>query len=162
MRSLNECLENVSFENSTDERSRSKEWYEQNLTLLKQEYHSRCLFNKKAPIEDFTCSFTDNGRLIAILSFDDQHEGYDGMTHGGIVAAVIDSLMAQCLMGHGAAAYTADLRIRYFLPVLLCTPVKIRIVVTNVDLEKVYHLEAQVFQKSKECVTARGKFFRIN
>jgi acyl-coenzyme A thioesterase PaaI-like protein len=41
------------------------------------------------------------------------------MVHGGVLAAIIDSSMAQCLMGHEVVAYTAELSIKYRKPVLI-------------------------------------------
>jgi hypothetical protein len=69
-------------------------------------------------------------------------------------------------MGHGIVAYTADLNIRYRFPVHLDTETNTLTMIDAVDLEKVhhklYHLEAQVIQRNKVCVTAKARFFKID
>jgi uncharacterized protein (TIGR00369 family) len=162
LRSLTGCDETENFVPATVENTRNSEWYERNLRQLKQAHHSRCLFNRGCLVEDLVFKFTHDGQLTGTFSCDNRHEGYDGMVHGGIVAAVIDASMAQCLMGHGIAAYTADLNIRYRFPIVLDTVANIRTKITTVDRKKIYSLEAQVIQKNKACITAKAKFFKIN
>ncbi|WP_210247391.1 PaaI family thioesterase [Blastochloris sulfoviridis] len=43
-------------------------------------------------------------------------QGYDGMVHGGVIAALLDCAMTHCLFHHDIEAVTADLHIRYRLP----------------------------------------------
>jgi uncharacterized protein (TIGR00369 family) len=45
------------------------------------------------------------------------HQGYDGVVHGGILAAVLDDAMANCLWLRGIAAVTAKMALRYREPV---------------------------------------------
>jgi uncharacterized protein (TIGR00369 family) len=45
------------------------------------------------------------------------HQGYDGVVHGGILAALLDDAMANCLWLRGIAAVTAKMALRYRQPV---------------------------------------------
>jgi uncharacterized protein (TIGR00369 family) len=45
------------------------------------------------------------------------HQGYDGVVHGGILAALLDDAMANCLWLRGVAAATAKMVLRYREPV---------------------------------------------
>ena len=45
------------------------------------------------------------------------HEGWRGVVHGGILAALVDEAMAQCLRLRGVHALTGRLEIRYRIPV---------------------------------------------
>ncbi|MBT3350022.1 MAG: PaaI family thioesterase [Nitrospinaceae bacterium] len=45
------------------------------------------------------------------------HQGYDGVTHGGIIYSLLDDVMANCLFLKGIRAYTAKCEIRYRDPV---------------------------------------------
>lgn len=56
-----------------------------------------------------------------------QHQGYDGMLHGGIMSTLMDEIMAQALlMGHGVDGVTARLDIRYRQPAPLGQPINVR------------------------------------
>jgi uncharacterized protein (TIGR00369 family) len=45
------------------------------------------------------------------------HQGYDGIVHGGILAALLDDAMANCLWLRGIPVVTAKLALRYRQPV---------------------------------------------
>jgi acyl-coenzyme A thioesterase PaaI-like protein len=45
------------------------------------------------------------------------HQGYDGIVHGGILAAVLDDAMANCLWLRGIPVVTAKMALRYRQPV---------------------------------------------
>ncbi|MFQ5896128.1 MAG: PaaI family thioesterase [Nitrospinota bacterium] len=45
------------------------------------------------------------------------HQGYDGLTHGGIIASLLDDAMVSCLFLRGLRAYTAKLSLRFRRPV---------------------------------------------
>jgi uncharacterized protein (TIGR00369 family) len=45
------------------------------------------------------------------------HQGYDGVVHGGILAALLDDAMANCLWLRGIAVVTAKMTLRYRTPV---------------------------------------------
>ena len=95
---------------------------------------------------EFTCS--------------EEHQGYDRMVHGGILAAIVDASMAQCLMGHGIAGYTTDLNLRYCKPVLINQPVTITTTLEDVNIGKLYTLKSIVVQYKQEAVKATGRFFK--
>jgi uncharacterized protein (TIGR00369 family) len=45
------------------------------------------------------------------------HQGYDGIVHGGILAALLDDAMANCLWLRGIPVVTAKMALRYRQPV---------------------------------------------
>ena len=44
------------------------------------------------------------------------HQGYDGVTHGGIIGAVLDDVMANCFYLRGETAYTVKMEVRFRQP----------------------------------------------
>lgn len=44
-------------------------------------------------------------------------QGYDGILHGGVICAVLDSAMTHCLFHRGVEAVTGDLRVRFLAPI---------------------------------------------
>ncbi len=45
-----------------------------------------------------------------------EHQGWSGVAHGGILSALLDEAMAQCLRGRGIAAMTIRLEVRFRAP----------------------------------------------
>ena len=91
--------------------------YDLTLKELKDAYHSQCVFQCNAPVDNLQFCFSEDGTLMGEFLCSAEHQGYDGIVHGGIISAIIDASMAQCCMGHGFVAYTTDLSIRYRKPV---------------------------------------------
>ncbi len=46
-----------------------------------------------------------------------EHEGYDGVLHGGITASLLDEVMGELVQHVGIYAVTGELTVRYILPV---------------------------------------------
>jgi acyl-coenzyme A thioesterase PaaI-like protein len=65
---------------------------------------------------DVSASFKGNSRL----------QGYDGILHGGVISALLDSVMTNCLLQRSIEAVTADLRVRFLLPVPCNANLKLR------------------------------------
>ncbi len=53
-------------------------------------------------------------------------EGFRGIVHGGVVSTVLDGAMSKAVAATGSEALTAELRIRFRLPVQSGTPFQIR------------------------------------
>ncbi|MDD4005455.1 MAG: PaaI family thioesterase [Elusimicrobiaceae bacterium] len=84
-------------------------------------------------------------------------EGYKGCLHGGVIAALMDSAMTNCLFAHNIAAFTAELAIKYKKPVRCGKKVVVtaRIVKSCAPL---HLLEAQLMQDDNTVVSAAAKF----
>lgn len=46
-------------------------------------------------------------------------QGYDGLAHGGVLTAVLDDAMVQCLYQRGLNAYTGRIAVRFRRPVAI-------------------------------------------
>ncbi len=55
----------------------------------------------------------EGDRLTTTFTPGPAYQGYPGVTHGGIIATVLDEVMAQVLFTEGIAAVTAKLEVRY-------------------------------------------------
>ena len=58
-----------------------------------------------------------NGDVSASFQGNSLLQGYDGILHGGVISALLDSAMANCLFQRNIAAVTAELQVRFLLPV---------------------------------------------
>ncbi|MEE9273999.1 MAG: PaaI family thioesterase [bacterium] len=73
------------------------------------------------------------------------HQGYDGVTHGGILFSLLDDVMANWLFLRGARAYTARSEIRYREAVPIGAPLR---------------LEGRMIRKKGRFVVLEGKALR--
>ena len=64
----------------------------------------------------------EDGVCRAEFTPEPAHQGYDGVTHGGIVFSVLDDVMANWLFLKGIRAYSARSEIRYRDPLPIGTP----------------------------------------
>ena len=72
--------------------------------------------------------FFDNGRneVLAAFTLTADHEGYPGIAHGGIVAAILDEVAGRTMMigDHHRFFITAKMEIRYRQPVPVGWPLQ--------------------------------------
>jgi acyl-coenzyme A thioesterase PaaI-like protein len=62
-------------------------------------------------------SFTmENEEYITMFTAGTEHQGYDGMVHGGIVSTLLDEIMARYIFAKGLKGVTARLEVRFRQP----------------------------------------------
>jgi uncharacterized protein (TIGR00369 family) len=101
------------------------------------------------------------GRVCTVLNADERLQGYAGMLHGGVSAAVLDAAMTHCLFHKGVRAVTADLRVRYVKAVPLNAGVVLRAWVTA-ETPPLYRLKAELCLESSVLVWAQATFCEIS
>ena len=67
---------------------------------------------------------TDDERCWTDLALDPRFQGWDGIAHGGIVATILDEVMAWALIGRDAWGVTARMELAFRRPVPLATPIR--------------------------------------
>jgi uncharacterized protein (TIGR00369 family) len=85
------------------------------------------------------------------------YEGYAGVLHGGIVSALLDGAMANCMLAKGLEAYTVDLRIRFREAVEIGVPAMVRGEWLRQE-GPLHLLQATIIQQGRSCASARAKF----
>ncbi|RPI47161.1 MAG: PaaI family thioesterase [Chloroflexi bacterium] len=80
--------------------------------------NARGLGVRYAPQPDGSCTGT--------FDCDASFQGYDGVLHGGVVAALLDGAMAHCLLYRERVAHTGNFSMRFRHPVLVGQPVTVR------------------------------------
>ncbi|HWR37909.1 MAG TPA: PaaI family thioesterase [Patescibacteria group bacterium] len=84
-----------------------------------------------------------------------EHQGYDGIVHGGIVSTLLDEVMARYIFVKGVNAVTARLEVRFRQP----TPIAQELTITAKIAGKtrnIYDMTADV-RLPDGTVTAQGK-----
>jgi len=83
-----------------------------------------------------------------------QHQGYDGIMHGGIVSTLLDEIMARYLYTKGMNAVTARLEIRYNKPTPIGVPLLIKGRITK-SKGRLYEMEGTI-ELPDGTITAQG------
>jgi acyl-coenzyme A thioesterase PaaI-like protein len=105
-------------------------------------------FNKESP-GCVSTSFTGNESL----------QGYDGIMHGGILSAILDTAMAHCLMHENIEAMTGELNVRFIDPVACNSTMTITAWVDS-SLPPLYCLKSQIRINNKIVCKAKAKFMQ--
>lgn len=84
-------------------------------------------------------------------------QGYQGMLHGGVIAALLDSAMTHCLFHNGVRGVTGDLHVRFVEPVPCDSTLVIqaRIASRNPPL---FYLRAEMRRDCQVMAWAEAKF----
>lgn len=86
-------------------------------------------------------------------------QGYEGILHGGVISAVLDSAMAHCLLVQDIKAVTGDLRVRFLHAIPCTSKVTIRAWLTCA-VSTLYELKAEARVDGKLVARAKAKFMQ--
>lgn len=99
----------------------------------------------------------EDGAVFASFLAPHALEGYPGLLHGGLVAAMLDGAMTHCLFSRGIKALTAELQVRYPHPVTIGEGLTVRAWLES-SRHGMHRLRAEVVQAGRVCARAQGKF----
>jgi len=86
------------------------------------------------------------------------HEGYPGILHGGVISAILDGAMGNCLFALGKTAVTVEITTRFRHPVVLHEKAVVSACIIR-ESYPVYCLEAKIVQCGQVKATAEAKFY---
>ncbi len=122
-------------------------------------HHPRCLlcsaespFNPKV---DFRVQ--EPGKVHASFMCRRPYQSYPGMLHGGLISAVLDAAMTNCLFSMGVVAITAELMVRYLTPVRIECEAEVTASLDRSTMP-MYYVSAELSQEGKVCARATAKF----
>ena len=128
-------------------------------SMLPQESHPYCVVcgdaNRNSLGMDFRTA--GNGIVEATFACERTFEGYPNILHGGVICALLDGAMTNCLFAHGCAGITADLNVRFCHPVAANGCVTVRAWIES-SLQPLYKLAAELAQCEEIKATAKGRF----
>lgn len=99
------------------------------------------------------------GGVRAELQCDGRLQGYAGLLHGGVVAALLDAAMTHCLFHRDVTALTGELRVRYVRPVPCDAALVLRAWVIRARLP-LYRLRAELARDGELMASAEASFMR--
>lgn len=93
----------------------------------------------------------DNDSVKGEFTPGENHQGYDGIMHGGLIATLLDEAMAYVIGFKDIKAYTAELNIRFRTAVEIGQ--KLEIVgkykgAKESSIANIYYTEAKIFDKN--------------
>lgn len=104
--------------------------------------------------------YTDQMDVVWTSSKGTIHQqGYQGIVHGGFIAALLDAAMCHAVFNKGEQGVTGDISIRYLSEIALNTDliIRSRIVKSNSTLFKV---EAQIYVEQQLMAQSTARFIK--
>ncbi len=133
------------------------------LKKLRGEEHPGCLLCGPSHPRGMRLDFKlrEDGGVEAVVKGSKALEGYRGILHGGVIAALLDSAMTNCLFARGVKGLTAELKIRYLRPVALRAPFLVRAFPERA-YGNFYALKAELLQDEILKAKGTGKFLSFS
>ena len=132
------------------------------LEAFQQRMHSGCVVCGQCGPGRLGLQFDvlDDGSVTADFDCSAAFEGYDGMLHGGVISAIADGAMTNCLFAHGIHAVTGELTVRFRHPVELGEPLAVTARIVR-DASPLFMVEAELAQSGLLKAKAKAKFVKI-
>ncbi len=121
-------------------------------------HHSSCFICGKNGL-DLNFKIKKDGGVAAYVANLQNLQGYNDILHGGIVTSLLDAAMVNCLFAHNITAYTAEIQVRFKLPVVVDLPVVIYGDIVK-KAKNLYQMTSELHQSSVIMARARAKFIR--
>lgn len=129
--------------------------------MYDQRLHENCFACGENNPDGLRLKFTadSEGKVSSEFVIARQYQGYDNMTHGGIIATILDCAMVHCLFARGVSAVTVEMNIRYRHPVETGVTTQ-----AGAWLESQSHgmfcLKANISQNGQVKATAQARFYQ--
>lgn len=105
--------------------------------------------------------FRSGDEVTATYTVPDRFHGAPGITHGGIVATILDEFScAAAVFLTGTRVVTGELQIRYERPCPVERELSVRARVRSAEHARYLVIEAEVHLDGRRLVHSTGKFFR--
>lgn len=133
------------------------------LTRISAREHTDCVVCNSSNRQGLRLEFQlcEDGSVCADFSCPSTFQGYNNFLHGGVTSSLLDGAMTNCLFAHGITAFTAELNVRFELPVDIGEICSVRAwIVRHHPLLNV--LQAEIVQDGQVKATAVGKFMKLN
>ncbi len=121
--------------------------------------HRQCLMcGSDNPLSlGLTFRADENGVVYGSFQSHDGLQGYDGYMHGGVISALLDSVMTHCLFHRGVKAVTGELTVRFKFPVPSTAALDLRGWVKSVATP-LYYVEAELLYEQRVMARAKAIF----
>lgn len=142
-------------ENSCGQAAGSKEHFR----YLQKLFHAHCIIcGNKHPLGlKLPFHACKDGSIKAKFFCDEFLQGYSGLMHGGVIAAILDGAMMNCLFAHGKIAVTGALTVRFLSPLAVKQAATVRARIKK-SISTWHILESELLQGKRIVATGTAKF----
>lgn len=103
-----------------------------------------------------------DGRARAIYHAREEHQGFPGLMHGGLIATLLDEVMGWAMYSSGIWAVTGKMDLRYRRPIPLGTDLAVEAAVTKQHARGlVAHGEVRALSSDELLVESKAIFVRV-
>ncbi len=123
--------------------------------------HAHCLLCGTENPWSFKLSFQkgNNGYIYGKFQTHDKLQGYNGILHGGVISALLDSAMTHYLFSQNIQAVTGDLQVRFVHPIPCNDLINLRAsLLTNKS--PLYCVKAEIILDERIMAWSKAKFIQ--
>ena len=127
--------------------------------IIQSQFHPGCVVCSPTNPRGLQIAFDLNPEnvLTGIFCLDQSAQGYPGLSHGGVIAAVLDGAMVHWLFAHDVVAVTIGLNVSFRHPLHLDTDAWVEARLKE-SVDPIYVLEAHISQGDRVVARATGRF----
>ncbi len=104
----------------------------------------------------------ENETCRAAFTAGENHQGWDGFVHGGLLMTLLDEAMAQWLWRKEIRAMTAEMNVRFSLPVAIGQEIVVEAQGVK-NHRRLYQLAARIIlPDGRQAVRATAKFLSVD
>lgn len=137
-----------------------EKYADKNIIKIKNPSHRNCFVCSKSNPRGLGLDFyydKDEKFSFSRFRLEGWSQGYEGMPHGGIISAIFDGAMGNCLFAQGLTGVTAELNVRFKQTIEPDKETTVKAWVKN-SSNALYILESEIVQDSRVRAIAVGKF----
>jgi uncharacterized protein (TIGR00369 family) len=126
---------------------------------MRRQHHPHCVVCGQESPHGWGLTFVTvaDGMVEADFPCDRLLEGYPCVLHGGVICALLDGAMTNCLFAAGSAAVTGDIHVRFHQPVAAVGWARLRAWIEE-SASPLYKMAAQLEQEGMIRASARARF----
>ncbi|MCP5079529.1 MAG: PaaI family thioesterase [Psychromonas sp.] len=126
----------------------------------KQKSHQYCMLCGPQSQLGLKLDFYSNAEEVwTIVRGSIHQQGYQGLLHGGFLAALLDAVMCQAVFNQQAEAVTADMNIRFLHKVPMNSELLLKGKIIS-HFSTLYKVEAEIYVEDKLMVKANARFMK--
>ncbi|MDD5679008.1 MAG: PaaI family thioesterase [Kiritimatiellae bacterium] len=135
---------------------------QKDMTALQDAFHPHCIVCGGQHNRGLKLSFQacDNGGVEGRFTCSRLFQGYEGFLHGGVISALLDGAMTNCLFACGKTAMTGELTVRFLFPALVDCKVIVRAWIKK-SRPPLHTMESELQQAGRVVARATAKFMEV-
>ncbi|MFH1799664.1 MAG: PaaI family thioesterase [Candidatus Omnitrophota bacterium] len=132
---------------------------QEKLKSLQSRFHAACVVCGRENPQGMKLPFhtCKDGSVKAWFFCDQLLQGYPGLMHGGVIAAILDGAMMNCLFAQGRIAVTGVLTVCFVSPLAVKQTATVRARVKK-SISSCHILESELLQGRRTVAKATAKF----